>query len=98
LSIKDKIKVLQMVNGIIRVSEHAFKRIKEREIDIELIEQVIKDPLEVIDVKFGRKAAYRELSGYYLVVIFEEQKDEIVVVTVLKVDEVRLNRYGFNRI
>jgi len=87
-----------MVNGIIRVSEHALKRIEEREIDIELIQQVIKDPLEMIDVKFGRKAAYKELKDYYLVVIFEEQKDEIVVVTVLKVDDVRLNRYGFNRI
>jgi uncharacterized beta-barrel protein YwiB (DUF1934 family) len=87
-----------MVNGIIRVSEHALKRIEEREIDIELIQQVIKDPLEIIDVKFGRKAAYMELNDYYLVVIFEEQKDEIVVVTVLKVDNVRLNRYGFNRI
>ncbi len=55
-----------MVKGIIRVSAHALKRIKEREIDIEHIEQ--------------------------------EQKDEIVVVTVLKVDDVRLNRYGFSRI
>ncbi|MCZ7385122.1 MAG: DUF4258 domain-containing protein [Candidatus Methanoperedens sp.] len=87
-----------MVKGIIRVSEHALKRIKEREVDIGLIEQVLKEAPEVIDVKFGRKAAYRELNGYYLVVIFEEQKDEIVVVTVLKVDDVRLNRYGFNRI
>ncbi len=87
-----------MVKGIIRVSAHALKRIKERVVDIELIEQVIKEPLEVIDVKFGRKAAYRELNGYHLVVIFEEQKDEIVVVTVLKVDDVRLNRYGFSRI
>ncbi len=87
-----------MVKGIIRVSEHALKRIKEREVELEHIEQVIKEPLEVIDVKFGRKAAYRELNGYNLVVIFEEQKDEIVVVTVLKVDDVRLNRYGFNRI
>ena len=87
-----------MVKGNIRVSTHALKRLEEREIDIELIEQVIIEPFEVIDVKFGRKAAYRELKGYYLVVIFEEQKDEIVVVTVLKVDDVRLNRYGFSRI
>ena len=86
-----------MVKGI-RVSEHALKRLQEREIEIELIEQVIKEPLEVIDVKFERKAAYRELNGYNLVVIFEEQKDEIVVVTVLKVDNVRLIRYGFSRI
>ncbi len=87
-----------MAKGIIRVSAHALKRTKERGIDFELIERVIKEPLEVIDVKFGRKAAYRELNGYNLVIIFEEQKDEIVVVTVLKVDDVRLNRYGFSRI
>jgi len=87
-----------MVKGNIRVSAHALKRLEERDIDIEHIEQVIIEPFEVIDVKFGRKAAYRELNGYYLVVIFEEQKDEIVVVTVLKVDDVRLNRYGFSRI
>ena len=87
-----------MVKKIISVSEHALKRINERDVEIELIEQVINQPLEVIDVKFGRKAAYMELKGYYLVVIFEEQKDEIVVVTVLKVDDVRLNRYGFSRI
>ena len=87
-----------MVKGNIRVSAHALKRLEEREIDIELIEQVIIEPFEVIDVKFGRKAAYRDFKGHYLVVIFEEQKDEIVVVTVLKVDDVRLNRYGFSRI
>ena len=87
-----------MVKKIISVSEHALKRINERDVEIELIEQVINQPLEVIDVKFGRKAAYRDFKGHYLVVIFEEQKDEIVVVTVLKVDYVRLNRYGFSRI
>ncbi len=87
-----------MVKSIIRISAHALRRIKERDVDPELVEQVIKKPLEVMDVKFGRKAAYRELNGYHLVVIFEKQKDEIVVVTVLKVDDVRLNRYGFSRI
>ena len=86
------------MKAIIRVSEHALKRLKEREIEINHVEQVIKEPFEVTDVKFGRKAAYRKLDSYYLVVIFEEQKDEIVIVTVLKVDITRLNRYGFNRI
>lgn len=87
-----------MVKRINRVSEHALKRIKERGIDIELIEQVMQEPLEVIDVKFGRKAACGKLDDHYLIVIFEERKDEIVIVTVLKVDYMRLNRYGFNRI
>jgi len=39
-----------MVKGKIRVSAHALKRLEEREIDIELIEQVIIEPFEVIDV------------------------------------------------
>ncbi len=82
----------------IEFSEHALKRIKERDIDIELAKLAIKKPLEVIDVKFGRKACYRQFDGYFLVIIFEEQKSEIVIVTVVKVDNVRLKRYGFNRI
>jgi len=82
----------------IRFSEHALRRAKERGIDIELVKSAIRDPVDVVDVKFGRKASYKQFDGYYLVVILEEQKDEIVVVTVLKVDKVRLRRYGFNRI
>ncbi len=89
---------MQTVKGIIRISKHALKRINERDIEIKLVEQVINEPFEVTEVKFGRKAAYREIENHYLVVIFEEQKDEIVIVTVLKVDYVRLNRYGFSRI
>jgi hypothetical protein len=83
---------------IIRFSEHALKRIKERGIDIEQAELVVKKPFGVIDVKFGRKACYRGFDGYFLVIIFEEQRSEIVIVTAVKVDNVRLKRYGFNRI
>jgi hypothetical protein len=43
----------------INLSLHALKRIKERDIDIELAKLAIKETLEVIDVKFGRKACYR---------------------------------------
>ncbi len=82
----------------IRFSEHALKRMEERGIDIELAELAVKEPSGVVEVKFGRKACYRKLDGYFLVIIFEEQKDEIVIVTVVKVDDVRLKRYGFNRI
>ncbi len=59
---------------------------------------VVTNEAQYYYVKHQLEAAYRELKGHYLVVIFEEQKDEIVVVTVLKVDDVRLNRYGFSRI
>ncbi|WP_456330436.1 DUF4258 domain-containing protein [Archaeoglobus sp.] len=80
------------------ISEHAEKRAKERGVSVEVIEEVIKRPEEVITVKFGRKAAYRGYGDKYMVVIFEEGKDEIVVVTTLKVDKERLRRYGFSRV
>ncbi len=55
--------------------------------------------LDVIDVKFNRKACYKELDdGHFIVVIFEEKIDEILIITVVKVDDIRLKRYGFHRI
>ena len=83
---------------MIRFSQHALKRAEERGIDLSQVELVIREPLEVIDVKFGRKAAFRQLGEKYLVAVYEEQNDEIVVVTALKVDKERLRRYGFSRV
>ena len=82
----------------IRLSSHALKRAKERSIELKQIKEVLKNPTETIDVKFGRKASYRRYDDKFIVVIFEERDDEIVVVTVLKVDEERLKRYGFSRV
>ena len=83
---------------MIRFSQHALKRAEERGIDLSQVELVIREPLEIIDVKFGRKAAFRQLGEKYLVAVYEEQNDEIVVVTALKVDKERLRRYGFSRV
>jgi hypothetical protein len=80
----------------ILISEHAKRRAEERKITVEQVGDVIRQPVEIIEVKFGRKAAYREYGDKYVVVIFEEQKDEIVVVTTLRVDRERLKRYGFS--
>jgi len=83
---------------MVRFSEHALKRAEEREIDLSQVELVIRSPIEVIEVKFGRKAAFRQFGEKYLVAIYEEQNDEIVVVTTLKVGKERLRRYGFSRV
>ncbi len=82
----------------IRLSSHALKRAKERSIDLKQIEEVLRNPTETIDVKYGRKASYKQYDDKFIVVIFEEHDDEIVVVTVLGVDEERLKRYGFSRV
>ena len=82
----------------IRFSRHALNRAKERSIDLKQIEEVLRNPTETIDVKFGRKASYRQYNDKFIVVIFEEHDDEIVVVTVLRVDKERLRGYGFSRV
>ena len=61
-------------------------------------EEVLRNPTETINVKFGRKASYRQYDDKFIVVIFEKHDDEIVVVTVLRVDAERLRRYGFSRV
>ena len=80
---------------MIRFSKHSLRRAEERGITLEQIELVVQEPSEVIDVKFGRKAAFRQFGEKYVVVIYEERNNEIVVVTTLKVDRERLIRYGF---
>ncbi len=83
---------------MIRLSEHAIERAKERGIDLNHVELTVREPVEVINVKFGRKAAFKQFGEKYVVVIYEERNDEIIVVTTLKVDKERLKRYGFSRI
>ncbi len=80
---------------MIRFSEHSLRRAEERGITLEQIKLVVQEPSEVIDVKFGRKAAFKQFREEYVVVIYEERNNEIVVVTTLKVDRERLIRYGF---
>lgn len=82
----------------IKLSNHALSRAKERSIDLKYIEGVLKDPSDTINVRFGRKASYKQYNDKFVVVVFEEYDDKIVVVTVLKVDKERLKRYGFSRV
>ena len=44
----------------IRFPRHALNRAKERSIDLKRIEEVLRNPTETINVKFGRKASYRQ--------------------------------------
>ncbi len=79
----------------VEFSEHALKRTEERGIRRDLAAEVIRNPDRTIGVKFGRIASYKKFDGDYVVVIYEEGVDKIVVVTILKVDKERLERYGF---
>ncbi|MGH9923284.1 MAG: DUF4258 domain-containing protein [Nitrososphaerales archaeon] len=79
-------------------SKHVLRRARERGIDDKDIISTIEEPAEVINVKYGRKGTFRHLECNYVVAIYEVRNGEIVVVTSVKVDKRRLERYGFSRI
>ena len=89
---------LQQLIDKIRIAKHALGRAREREIAKSEIVRAIEQPDEVVDVKYGRKGNFKHAECNYLVVIYETRNGEIVVVTSIRVDKKRLQRYGFTRI
>jgi hypothetical protein len=83
---------------MIWITSHALRRMEERKIGKDHVEEVIRNPEETINVKHGRRASYRRYGHKFIVVIFEESEEGIKVITVLRVDERRLKRYGFSRV
>jgi plasmid stabilization system protein ParE len=81
---------------LIRYSEHAEKRLAERSILAKDVESTIRDPLELAPVRYGRQAACRLLPhGRFLVVFYEQEEEDFIVVTAVKTDKEGARRYGF---
>jgi len=71
---------------------------RERGISESDVRKVLENPIEVLDVKFGRRAAVAKIRTSYLVVIFESERDKLEVATVFYTDKNRLRRLGFSRV
>lgn len=83
---------------MIKYSSHARKRMLERSISVREVEEALSSPLEVIQTRYGRRAACKRLSsGKFVVVVFEVEGD-FIVVTAVKVNKNRARRYGFSRV
>nr|WP_276977047.1 DUF4258 domain-containing protein [Ferrimicrobium acidiphilum] len=84
---------------MIRYSDHAEKRMVERSIFAEDIEVAIGNPLEVIPAKYGRHAVSSLLpDGKFLVIIYEQEEEDFIVVTAVKTNKEGARRVGFTRI
>ena len=84
---------------MIRYSDHAEKRMAERSIPREEIEKAIRNPLELIPARYGRHAACNLLpGGRFLVVIYEGEEEDFIVVTAVKTNKEGVRRVGFTRI
>ncbi len=78
---------------------HAEKRMHERGVSKAEVEETLEHPLQVKDTKLGRKAALRpRRGGGYIVVIFEGDPEDLIVVTAMKTGSDGAKRYGFTGI
>lgn len=82
----------------IRLSRHARARMSERGISEDEVIATLINPLEVVRGRYGRELFTRHFGPCdYVVVVVERADEDLIVVTVLKVDRERALRYGFTR-
>lgn len=62
-------------------TEHAEENITERKLEKEIIEDILRNPDQVISSRFGRQIAQRTVNGKLLRVIYEQQSNIYIVVT-----------------
>jgi len=71
----------------------------ERGISLNEVYEVLRSPLDAIDVRFGRRAYVRHFADcYYVVVIAERRNQDLIVVTAIRTSRKGALRYGFIRI
>ena len=75
----------------LRITKHARERMEKYGISESLVHDAMDDPDSIVEGHSGRKISQKKLNGYVLRVIFEEEKDINVIVTVYKA---RSERYG----
>ncbi|NCO96622.1 MAG: hypothetical protein COY38_00895 [Candidatus Aenigmarchaeota archaeon CG_4_10_14_0_8_um_filter_37_24] len=66
----------------IKYTTHAEERISCRFIKKEWVRKAINNPDKTIDVKNGKKQAIKKINSDKISVIYAEENNEIVVVTV----------------
>jgi len=63
-------------------TKHAEEKLKEREIDKGLVESTLEKPDRTLDSKFGRKIAQKLIGKKLLRIIYKEEDNIYVVITV----------------
>jgi SOS response regulatory protein OraA/RecX len=63
---------------------HARHKLKERGIKESTVKSIIEKPDEVVEGRFGRKIAQKSFGRYILRTIYEEQENNVLVITAYK--------------
>ena len=83
----------------IRISRHARARMSERGVSEDEVIATLTNPLDIVRGRYGRELFTRHFGPCdYVVVVAERTDEDLIVVTVLRVDRERALRYGFIRV
>ena len=63
-------------------TDHAEERIAGRGIQKEWVEEAIKKPDKVMDVRHGRKQAIKKVNREEISVVYAKEGDNVIVITV----------------
>lgn len=74
---------------MIKYYKHAEDQIKERKVSKKEVEMAIKNPVEVVNGRRNRKIAHKVFNGKLLRVVYEEEEDEIIVVSAYRAEPKR---------
>ena len=83
---------------MIRFTRHSKQQMAQRSVTEDEATSVLSNPMESIVTRANRFASYRQIDGKYIVVIHEQQYNDQIVVTAMKVDRTRLHRFGFTKV
>ncbi len=82
----------------IHFKPHALVRMQERGVTSLDIERVLVFPVGTVRVRFGRQAAFGNINGRQLLVVYDIRDHDVEVVTTFWINREGLKRYGFTRI
>ena len=60
---------------------HAIEKLAKRNLDKSLIKEGINNPDRVVEGRSGRKIAQKVYGRYVLRIVYEEHKEQILVIT-----------------
>ncbi len=83
---------------MIRFTGHPKQQMAQRGVTEDEAISVLSNPAETIVTRANRFASYNQTGGKYIVVIHEQQYDDQIVITALKVNRTRLHRFGFTKV
>ncbi len=83
---------------MIRFTGHAEQQMAQRGVTQDEATAVLSNPAETILTRTNRLASYRQIEGKYIVVIHEQEYGDQVILTAMKVDRARLQRFGFTKV